>query len=78
MILHFMKNGYDYDIDETYSSDVSQTEYALTLMLNDKQSFNTTDEQHPNRIYTKMKVAGQGIHFQLNTGATATSCGKQI
>ena len=48
---------YDYDSDEIYSSDVSQTEYALTLTLTDELTVNTIDGQHPNRIYARMKVA---------------------
>ena len=48
---------YDYDSDETYNSDVSQTEYALTLTLTDKQTVNTIDGLSPNRIYARMEVA---------------------
>ena len=39
-------------------------------MLTDKETVDTIDGQHTNRIYTRMEVTGQRIQFQLATGAT--------
>ena len=67
-----MKHEYDYDSEnETYSSDASYNEYALTLTLTEnEQTVNSLSNQHPNRIYATMEVDGRRTKFQLDTGAT--------
>ena len=68
--LHTMKHEYDYHSEnETYSSDASHNEYALTLTGNE-QTVNTLTNQHLNRIYATMEVDGRRTKFQLDTGAT--------
>ena len=68
-----IKNEYDYDSDKTYSSDVLQTEYAVTLTLTDKQTVNTIDGQHLNRIYAKIEVLDKEYNSNWTQKPPATS-----